>query len=151
IPVADIENIIDIAQAARTDDVQVELGGNAIQQANQVSLGVSELVGVVAAAVVLLVAFGSLLSMLLPLIAAIVSLIAATYSIGLLSNGITMSDIAPTFATLIGLGVGVDYALFIVTRHRNGLKAGLSPEEAAVRALNTSGRAVIFAGLTVAA
>jgi RND superfamily putative drug exporter len=151
IPAADVNNIISVAQSARTDTLQVDLGGNAIQQANQVSLGFSEVVGVAAAAVVLFVAFGSLLSMLLPLITAILSLVAATFTIGLLSNGITMAEIAPTFATLIGLGVGIDYALFIVTRHRNGLKAGLSPEDSAVRALNTSGRAVIFAGLTVCA
>jgi RND superfamily putative drug exporter len=149
VPRADIRNIIDIAQSARTGSLEVELGGQAIQQVNQVSLSTSEIIGVVAAAVILLIAFGSLLSMLLPLGTAVLSLIAATMSIGLLSNALTMSQIAPTFAALIGLGVGIDYALFIVTRHRNGLKAGLSPEEAAVRALNTSGRAVIFAGLTV--
>jgi RND superfamily putative drug exporter len=149
LPPADIKNIITIAEAARTGNVEVELGGNAIQQVNQVSTSLSELVGVIAAAVILLLAFGSLLSMLLPLATALVSLIAATLAIGLLSNGLSMSDLAPTFATLIGLGVGIDYALFIVTRHRNGLKAGLTPEESAIRALNTSGRAVIFAGLTV--
>jgi RND superfamily putative drug exporter len=151
VPVDDVKNIISIAQTVRTSDLEVELGGNAIQQVNQVSLGFSEVVGVAAAAVVLLLAFGSLLSMTLPLITAIVSLIAATYSIGLLSNTVTMSQVAPTFAALIGLGVGIDYALFVVTRHRSGLKAGLSPEESAIRALNTSGRAVIFAGLTVCA
>ncbi|MEN3308627.1 MAG: putative drug exporter of the superfamily [Micromonosporaceae bacterium] len=151
VPVEDVKNIISIAQSARTDTLQVELGGNTIQQVNEVSLGLTEVVGVVAAAIVLFVAFGSLMSMLLPLATAILSLVAATFTIGLLSNAITMSEIAPTFATLIGLGVGIDYALFVVTRHRNGLKAGLSPEEAAVRALNTSGRAVIFAGLTVCA
>jgi RND superfamily putative drug exporter len=149
VPPDDIKNIIEIAQSARTDGLQVELGGNAIQQANQVSTNIAELVGVVAAAVILLIAFGSLLAMLLPMITAIISLVAATLTIGLLSNGITMATIAPTFATLIGLGVGIDYALFVVTRYRNGLKAGLEPEEATVRALNTSGRAVIFAGLTV--
>ena len=103
----------------------------------------------VAAAIVLLIAFGSLLAMLLPLVTAVLSLIAAVMTIGLVSHAITMADIAPTIAALIGLGVGIDYALFIVTRHRNGLKAGLNPEESAVRALNTSGRAVIFAGATV--
>src|SRR5262245_35916900 len=149
IPAADIQHIIDLATAVRGDSLQVELGGNAIQQVNRVSLGFTEVVGIVAAGVVLFIAFGSLFSMVLPLITAIVSLVAATFAIELLSHAITMSEIAPTFAALIGLGVGVDYALFVVTRHRNGLKAGMSPEESAVRALNTSGRAVIFAGLTV--
>jgi RND superfamily putative drug exporter len=149
VPKADVENVISLAESARTDNVAVELGGNAIRQVNKVSTSVSEVVGVVAAAVVLLIAFGSLLSMLLPLVTAIVSLVVSILSIGLLSHVITMNDIAPTLAVLIGLGVGIDYALFIVSRHRSGLKAGLTAEEAAVRALNTSGRAVIFAGLTV--
>jgi RND superfamily putative drug exporter len=148
-PVDDVKNIISIAESARTDGLEVELGGNAIQQANQVSTNIAEVVGVVAAALILLIAFGSLLAMLLPMATAIISLVGATLTIGLLSNAITMATIAPTFATLIGLGVGIDYALFVVTRYRTGLKAGLSPEEATVRALNTSGRAVIFAGLTV--
>ncbi|MBO0870885.1 MAG: MMPL family transporter, partial [Micromonosporaceae bacterium] len=149
VPRADVRNIIAIAQSARTPNLQVELGGNAIQQANQIAIGITEVVGVAAAAIVLLIAFGSLLSMLLPLATAVVSLAAAQMAIGLLSNGPQIATLAPTFATLIGLGVGIDYALFIVTRHRNGLKAGLSTEESVVRALNTSGRAVIFAGLTV--
>ena len=68
---------------------------------------------------------------------------------GLLSNAVTIPSSGPTLGILIGLGVGIDYALFIVTRHRNNLKAGMSPAEAAVRALNTSGRAVLFAGTTV--
>ena len=149
LPVDDVKNIVSIAESARTDGLRVELGGNAIQQANQVSTNVAELVGIVAAAVILFIAFGSVLAMLLPMVTAIVSLVGATLTIGLLSNAITMATIAPTFATLIGLGVGIDYALFVVTRYRTGLKAGLDPQEAAVRALNTSGRAVIFAGLTV--
>jgi RND superfamily putative drug exporter len=146
---ADVRNLINLAQSARGGSLQVELGGNAIQQVNQRPVSGSEVFGVIAAAIVLLIAFGSLLSMLLPLVSAILALIGGTMAIGLMSNGIGMATIAPTVAALIGLGVGIDYALFVVTRHRAGLRAGLSPEEAAVRALNTSGRAVIFAGLTV--
>jgi RND superfamily putative drug exporter len=145
----DIQHVIDTAKAAATAGVQVELGGDAIHQLNEVSTATSELIGIGAAAIVLLIAFGSLLAMLLPLITAVLSLITATAAIGLLSHAITVPDFAPTLAVLIGLGVGIDYALFIVTRHRNGLKAGLDLEESAVRALNTSGRAVIFAGGTV--
>ena len=145
----DVQRVIDLAQGARTDGVEVELGGQAIQAVNGVSTSASEIVGVLAAAIVLLIAFGSLLAMLLPIVTAVLSLIAAVMTIGLVSHTMSMADIAPTIAALIGLGVGIDYALFIVTRHRTGLKAGLSPEAAAVRALNTSGRAVIFAGLTV--
>ena len=145
----DVRRVVDLATAARSDSLEVELGGNAIQQLNQTATSSSELIGIVAAAIVLLVAFGSLLAMLLPLATAIVSLIGATMAIGLLSHATPIFSLAPTFAALIGLGVGIDYALFVVTRHREGLKAGLGVEESVVRALNTSGRAVLFAGGTV--
>jgi RND superfamily putative drug exporter len=146
---ADVRKVMDLAEAARTTGLRVELGGQAIQQVNGVSTSASEFIGLVGAAVVLLIAFGSVFSMLVPLVTAILSLVGAVMTIGLVSHAITMADIAPTIAALIGLGVGIDYALFIVTRHRTGLKAGLTPEESAVRALNTAGRAVIFAGITV--
>jgi putative drug exporter of the RND superfamily len=136
--------------ALRSSTLQVEFGGAAIQQLNNSPTSSSELIGIVAAAIVLLLAFGSLLSMVIPLLASIFALGAAILSIGMLSHALTIASIAPTIAALVGLGVGIDYALFIVTRHRNGLKAGLTPEEAAVTALNTSGRAVLFAGATVA-
>ena len=147
--VNDVQHVVDTAEAARTADLQVELGGGAVQQLNDSGTIASEIIGILAAAIVLLIAFGSALAMLLPLVTAVLSLLTANLTIGLLSNAFTVPDFAPTLAVLIGLGVGVDYALFVVTRHRNGLHAGLTPEEAAVRALNTSGRAVIFAGGTV--
>ncbi|MEV4755307.1 MMPL family transporter [Micromonospora sp. NPDC049559] len=149
IKTGDIRNVIDTAERARAPGLDVELGGSPIQRINQVSTSISELVGVLAAAVVLLIAFGSILAMLLPLAVALLSLAAGTLTIGLLSHLLTIADIAPTVAALIGLGVGIDYALFIVTRHRNGLRAGLAVEECVVKALNTSGRAVLFAGGTV--
>jgi RND superfamily putative drug exporter len=149
LPVANVKKLIDTAQAVDNSNIQVQLGGQAIQIVNQRSTNFSEGVGIIAAAVVLIIAFGAFFAMLLPLIIAIFSLAAGTIAIGLMSHGLSINQIGPIFAALIGLGVGVDYALFIVTRHRNGLKAGLSPEEAAVRALNTSGRAVLFAGGTV--
>jgi len=145
----DVQHVVDTAQAARSSTLQVELGGNAIQSLNQTSTNIAELIGILAAAVVLLLAFGSILAMLLPLVTAVLSLFTAMATIGLLSNIITIPGFAPTLGILIGLGVGIDYALFIVTRHRDGLKAGLSAEESAVKASNTSGRAVIFAGATV--
>src|ERR1035437_3818996 len=139
---ADIQGVIDRAQAARTPTLDIQLGGQAIRQASQKPTGLSELVGIVAAAVVLLLAFGSLFSMALPLLTAVVS-------VGLLSHAVNISAVGPTLGALIGLGVGIDYALFIVTRHRNGLKAGMSVQESTVRAMNTSGREVLFAGATV--
>jgi RND superfamily putative drug exporter len=87
--------------------------------------------------------------MSVPLITALMALGVGISSIGLLSHGLAISTFSPILGALIGLGVGTDYALFIITRHRSGLLAGLSPEEAAVKALNTAGRAVLFAGITV--
>ncbi|HTC67954.1 MAG TPA: MMPL family transporter [Acidothermaceae bacterium] len=145
-----VQRIVDTGAALRSPTLQVEFGGNAIEQLNGSPTSSSELIGLAAAAVILLIAFGSLLSMAIPLIASVFALGAAILSIGLLSHVLNIASIAPTIAALVGLGVGIDYALFIVTRHRNGLKAGLSPEVAAVTALDTSGRAVLFAGATVA-
>src|SRR5215470_8998863 len=148
-PAGDVKHVIGLAQDARARGLQVELGGQAIQASDGVPASASQKIGIIGAGIVLLIALGSLFAMALPLVTAIVSLIAAMMGIGLLSHVVTIADIAPTIAALIGLGVGIDYALFVVTRHRAGLKAGLSPQESAVRALSTSGRAVVFAGATV--
>jgi RND superfamily putative drug exporter len=149
IPVADVTRVIDTAQAARDVDLQVELGGQAISSAAEGEAQSTEAIGLFAAGIILFVAFGSLLGMLLPLLVAIAALGAGLLAVGLTSHVMTLGSDAPTVAALIGLGVGIDYALFIVTRHRTGLRTGLAPEQAAVRALDTSGRAVVFAGLTV--
>ncbi len=147
--VADIDKVIATAQAARRPGLQVELAGPAIDQAVGTSPSTTEVFGIAAAAVILLVAFGSLLAMLLPLLIAVAALGAGLLSVGLLAHVVKLSTTAPTLAALIGLGVGIDYALFVVTRHRANLEAGHTPEESAVRAMNTSGRAVLFAGGTV--
>src|SRR3954466_10387264 len=154
-PIADVpksayEKLIDTGEAARGAGLQVELGGSGIQQASQSQGGgPSEFIGFLAAAVVLALAFGSLWATLLPLITAVFALGCGLSLTGLLAHAIDIATFAPILATLIGLGVGIDYALFVVTRHRNAIKAGRSPEAACVRALNTSGRAVLFAGATV--
>lgn len=147
--IKDIDAVIDTAQDARGDGLQVELSGQAIDTATEGGPGSTELIGIAAAAVILFVAFGSLLGMVLPLVVAIAGLVGGLMSITLLSHVIGLSDVTPTLAALIGLGVGIDYALFIVTRYRTGLRSGLEPEEAAIKALNTSGRSVLFAGGTV--
>ncbi len=103
----------------------------------------------IVAAVVLFLAFGSLAASLLPIATALVSVGTAYAGIVLLGHAMTVADFAPMLGMLIGLGVGIDYALFIVTRHRRGLKRGLSVEEAARNAVATTGRAVVFAGATV--
>jgi RND superfamily putative drug exporter len=154
-PIADVpksayDKLISTAENARGDGLRVELGGSGIQQATQQpGGGPSEFVGFIAAAVVLAIAFGSLWATLLPLITAVLALGSGLSLTGLLAHAIDIATFSPTLATLIGLGVGIDYALFVVTRHRNAIKAGRDPEAACVRALNTSGRAVLFAGATV--
>jgi putative drug exporter of the RND superfamily len=149
VPKDSYTELIDTAQAARASGLQVELGGNGIQQAQQQEGGSSELIGIVLAAIVLALAFGSLFATLLPLFTAIFALGVGLSAAGLLAGVINIATFAPQLASLIALGVGIDYALFIVTRHRNAIIGGRSPEEAVQLALDTSGRAVLFAGTTV--
>ncbi|MFD3835061.1 MMPL family transporter [Streptomyces sp. NPDC058642] len=144
-----VEDVVDTAQAAERDGLQVELGGQAITRTQEPPTGIAEMVGIVAAAVVLFLAFGSLFAMLLPLVVAIAALGTGLMATSLLSHVTDVPEVAPLLGSLIGLGVGIDYALFIVTRHRRGILRGMKPEESAVVALNTSGRAVLFAGGTV--
>jgi putative drug exporter of the RND superfamily len=144
------DRLVDIGESARADGLQVELGGQGIQFATQQEGNAGEAVGFIAAAVVLFIAFGSLTAMFLPLITAIFAIGTALAVTNLLAHVIAIATFSPQLASLIGLGVGIDYALFVVTRHRNAIKAGRSPSEAIQRSLNTSGRAVLFAGGTVA-
>jgi putative drug exporter of the RND superfamily len=129
--------------------VEVEVSGQLGQEARQQSGGLGTLIGIVAAAIVLLLVFGSVLAMLLPLITALLSLGTAISAQILLSHVMKMPQFSQELSLLIGLGVGIDYALFIVTRHRQGLLAGRDTEDAAVTSVDTSGRAVLFAGVTV--
>jgi RND superfamily putative drug exporter len=150
VPKSAYDKLIATAEAGRGDGLRVELGGNGIQQANQdPGGGPSEFIGFIAAAIVLALAFGSLWATLLPLFTAVLALGIGLSLTGLLAHAISIATFSPTLATLIGLGVGIDYSLFVVTRHRNGIKAGRTPAAACERALNTSGRAVLFAGATV--
>jgi len=148
--IGEVQPVVDAGSALRSSTLQVEFGGYGIAKLSGDPTSSSELIGILAAAFVLLVAFGSLLSMAIPLISAVFALGAAIETIALMSHILTIASIAPTVAALVGLGVGIDYALFVLTRHRNGLRAGLTPQDAAVAALNTTGRAVLFAGGTVA-
>ncbi len=133
----------------RSTSLQVEFGGNAFGQLDRPAGSPGEIYGLIATAVVLLLAFGSFFAMLLPLGVALFSLGIASAATTLLSHGLAIAQFAPILGSLIGLGVGIDYALFIVTRARQGLKRGLSVADAVTTALDTSGRAVIFAGCTV--
>ncbi|MGD6754597.1 MMPL family transporter [Streptomyces sp. BH105] len=152
IPKGQAQALVDTAQAAEgdgPDGLQVELGGSAVALTESTSAHTSEIIGVVVAAVVLFVAFGSLAAAALPIATALVSVGTAYAGIVLLGHAMTVADFAPMLGMLVGLGVGIDYALFIVTRHRRGLKRGLPVAEAAERAVATTGRAVVFAGATV--
>jgi RND superfamily putative drug exporter len=146
---ADITRVINTAEAARAPWLNVQLDGAAIGNAEQPPLGFSSMVGLLAAAVVLFIAFGSLLAMLLPIVTAIAGVTSGLMAIAPLTHAMSVVTFAPILGALIGLGVGTDYALFIVTRHRRGLQSGLGPEDAAITATDTSGRAVLFAGGTV--
>jgi RND superfamily putative drug exporter len=149
LPTAAINHVIATAEAARSPRLQVELGGQAIGFVKQPSTGPAEIAGVIAAAIILFLAFGSWRGMILPLIAALIAIGTGTSLIALLSQGLSVAPFAPELAVLIGLGVGVDYALFIVSRHRNNLLHGMDVESSVAAAVNTSGRAVLFAGATV--
>jgi RND superfamily putative drug exporter len=140
--------LVHTAESADGQGLLVAVGGQLAEMTNKVSLGGTG-VGVLLAGVVLLLVFGSIFAMALPLLSAGASLGIATGLITLLSHVMKMPQFAPELTLLIGLGVGVDYALFIVSRHRQGLIAGNDVETSIVNAVNTSGRAVLFAGMIV--
>ncbi|MFJ7772572.1 MMPL family transporter [Streptomyces sp. NPDC097107] len=146
---AEARAVVDAAEAAESDGLRVEMGGGAVALTEAPDGHLAEALGVAVAAVVLFLAFGSLAAAVLPIATALVSVGTAYAGITLLGHAMTVADFAPMLGTLIGLGVGIDYALFIVTRHRRGLKRGLTVAEAAENAVATTGRAVVFAGATV--
>ncbi len=142
------KQFVNTALTAQGKNLQVAVSGQIAEQADRQSLGGTGL-GILLAGVVLLLVFGSLFAMALPLVTAMASLGTAIGLIGLLSNLFKMPEFSTQLVLLIGLGVGVDYALFIVTRHRQGLIAGNDVESSIVNAVDTSGRAVLFAGIIV--
>ncbi len=146
----DIDPLVTTVSTLRSADLQVEFGGGGFQTLKGSPVSGSVAIGLAAAAVVLFLAFGSLLATVIPLLAAILSVGAGIEIVGLLSHVLSINSITPSICALIGIGVAVDYALFVVTRFRTGLRADLDPQQATVTALATSGRAVVFAGATVA-
>jgi RND superfamily putative drug exporter len=149
LPTAAINHVITTALAIGSPRLQVALGGQAIGVVKQPGIGTAEFAGVLAAAIILFLAFGSWRGMILPLITALMAVGIGTSLIAVLSRGMSVAPFATELATLIGVGVGIDYALFIVSRHRNNLLHGMECGESVAAALNTSGRAVLFAGATV--
>jgi RND superfamily putative drug exporter len=147
---ADGRNLIKTADSADGANRQISLGGQAIASAVSSGPGLSVAVGVIAALIILMLIFGgALFASLMPLLTAGVALVTATSVISLLTHVMDVASVSTDLAVLIGLGVGVDYGLFIISRHRSGVKSGLSYEDAAAQAVNTSGRTVLFAGMTV--
>jgi len=134
--------------AAGDDTVQVEVGGPVAALSQTVAVG-SEGIGLIAAALILLVVFGSAVAMGLPLITALFGLGIAMALGELLRRVVDVPDWAPATAAMVGIGVGIDYALFIVTRFRSSLAEGREPRRATLTAMATAGRAVLFAGITV--
>ncbi len=135
-----------IGQLAAVDGLQVEVGGAALAEFEPPQ---TELIGLAFAVVILILAFGSVLAMGLPIGVALFGVGIGVGLITLLTHVLSIPDFATTLGAMIGIGVGIDYALFIVTRYREGTKAGMSPHLATMTALDTAGRAVVFAGLTV--
>jgi RND superfamily putative drug exporter len=148
IPAAEASRLVQLAQAPNSPTLRVDVVGAVAASTNPTSSS-STLIGVVAALVILLIFFSSVLPALLPLLSTAVALTSGLAVVGMLSNTVSMASFTSQLCTLIGLGVGIDYSLFILTRTRTGIRRGLSVEQAITAAAATAGRAVLFAGLTV--
>ncbi|OSC72079.1 hypothetical protein B5180_20845 [Streptomyces sp. BF-3] len=149
VPKEDVAKILDVAQDIADDDLQVEVGGEAARNAEDQSAPTAELAGIVAAMVILVLLFGSFLAASIPLITALFAVGGAVGLIALASHAFTVADFTPPILMLVGLGVGVDYALLIFYRFRHELLAGSRPADAGRQALDSAGRTVFFAGCTV--
>jgi RND superfamily putative drug exporter len=141
--------IIAIAKAPSGDGLNIQLGGNPVQEAEQEEGDSSFMIGLLAAVVILLLTFGSVVAMGLPLLTALFALGVGLSLVAIGTHVFNTANFAIILAAMIGLGVGIDYALFILTRFRNGLDEGMEKRDAAIAAVDTAGRAVLFAGITV--
>jgi putative drug exporter of the RND superfamily len=149
VPPESVDALYDLQEAHDRDGFEVALGGQVITAAEQEPPSTSELLGVIAAVIILLFAFGSFVAMGLPLITAFVGLFSSFMLIGLAALVLDLSPETRAFTAMIGIGVGIDYALFIVTRFRESLRAGRSVEQAVVASIGTAGRSILFAGSIV--
>jgi RND superfamily putative drug exporter len=147
VPEATIDRLIELAEAATSPALEVDLAGSAVSEAQ--GGPPSEALALVAAAVVLLVAFGSVLAMGLPILTALFGLGIAAAVVGLLMNVLDVTSTTPAIAAMVGMGVGIDYALLVLTRHRGYLAEGRGVRGSVVAAVATAGRSVVFAGSTV--
>ncbi|MFI7005240.1 MMPL family transporter [Streptomyces sp. NPDC050145] len=145
-----LDGVDSAVQPLRAAGVDVEYGGPLGELARPPADDrVSEAIGFAVAIVVLIIGFGSVIAAALPLVTALLAVLGGLACLGLLAAAFTFATVSPTLATMIGLGVGIDYALFIITRHRQNLMNGADPVRAAGRATATSGRAVLVSGCTV--
>ncbi|HXR59845.1 MAG TPA: MMPL family transporter, partial [Solirubrobacterales bacterium] len=143
------ERILDSAEPAKAAGLQPAVGSYVGQQLSKPATETSEAIGLAAAVIILLFAFGTATAMMLPIVSAVIGLACALSIIRLLEQVLEVPGVASTLATMIGLGVGIDYALFIVTRHKLQLGEGMEIRESIARATATAGGAVVFAGFTV--
>ena len=149
LPDATGKPVLSAVQQIRVPGLRMAAGGQVIEQAEGFNIGPATYVGVLAALAILLLTFGTLIAAGLPLVTAGLGLITGTAIIGLATHVMSMSNVAPELALMIGLGVGVDYALFIVTRFRENHARSGDVTESVLQAMDTSGRAILLAGTTV--
>jgi uncharacterized membrane protein YdfJ with MMPL/SSD domain len=143
------QQVLDAADPAQKAGMDVAAGGPIGTELSEPATESSEVVGLVAAMIILAFTFGTLVAMGLPIVSAVVGLLVGLSLIGLLGHAATVPTIAPTLATMIGLGVGIDYALFLVSRHRSQRREGVAVHESVATAVATTGSAIVFAGSTV--
>src|SRR5262249_22439451 len=146
---SEAQEIVAAAKPAEALGVKASIGGYVGQQLSKPATESSEVIGLAAAVIILLFAFGTATAMMLPIVSAIIGLACALSIIKLLEHAARVRGVASPLATMIGLGVGIDYALFIVTRHKIQPNEGRELRESIARATATAGGAVVFAGFTV--
>jgi putative drug exporter of the RND superfamily len=149
VKITEVKRLVTTVKEASGDGVTLGLGGTQAEKAETPKSGPVESVGVLAAAVVLFIAFGSLVAMGLPIVTALLAILGGIALMKLVGYVVPSPDFTVILAAMIGLGVGIDYALFIVTRYKDSLQDGDEPETATVKAITTAGHAVLFAGTTV--
>ncbi|MEU8749782.1 MMPL family transporter [Streptomyces chartreusis] len=146
----DLDALVDLGDRLRAElPLRIEMGGSLFYAFSDPGGGVSELIGLLAAAAILFLAFGSLVAAALPIGMAVFGLTVGVATMTVLAGVTDVPTFAPVLGSMVGLGVGIDYALFVLARHREYLARGLDPHEAAGRAVATAGRPVVFAGGTV--
>jgi putative drug exporter of the RND superfamily len=146
---SEANKVVEATAPAKNAGLVVGVGGYVGAEVSQPATEISEVVGIAAAMLILLVAFGTAVAMAMPIVTATLGLVGTLSLIAILGHAIEVPSVSPTLATMIGLGVGIDYALFIITRHRRQLAEGIAVDESIARAVATGGGAVVFAGTTV--